>query len=536
MLEAVSMDIIKNSPDAAKIIESLRDTGYSFETAIADVVDNSIDAGASSIDIQISLNISSEITVSIADNGGGMGRDELIRAMKYGSPNPHNQQSLGKYGLGLKTASTAFCRELSVTSRKSGSDLPLTACWDLDLVQKTNDWELKLGEPAEAAIKHLEFIAPGSSGTVVAWGKVDRILRSTYGAQDYKKADRALSRRLDNLRAHLSKVFQRYLDPDFSDIQNVTMSVNSTPLAPWDPFLIGSSELILGKEHIADVNGDRASFSIKAYILPHKSDMSEDQQKLALISNKRQGLYIYRHGRLIQDASWLDLYTQEPHCSLLRVDLSFDERCDMLLNLDIRKSQIILQTGLESFIKDFLAAPRKEAAKRYRKAQNVASGKHSQNIHGNSNQNINNHAKDVSLAKVEAVPGEKNQAFVEGQVKIHIPIYEPNKPGEIHVRPAEDLESGLLFAPALIDGKQAVEINTSHDYYLKIYIPNRKQSATIQGIDALLWALCVAELKTTSNDMTEKFNDMRFEVSHILRKLVKDLPEPNLPNDESDEK
>jgi signal transduction histidine kinase len=101
-------------PDPERVIEGLRDTGYQFETAIADIIDNSIAANASVIDVNLAMDYDGNVIVSIADDGCGMDRDELIDAMRYGSRKRSDPSSLGKFGLGLKTASTAYCRKLSV--------------------------------------------------------------------------------------------------------------------------------------------------------------------------------------------------------------------------------------------------------------------------------------------------------------------------------------------------------------------------------------------------------------------------------------
>ena len=105
------------------------------------------------------------------------------------------------------------------------------------------------------------------------------------------------------------------------------------------------------------------------------------------------------------------------------------------------------------------------------------------------------------------------------------------KPGELFVQPQDGLDDNVLFEPALINGHQAVRINTAHPYYHKVYMPNLAKGVTIQGMDSLLWGLCVAELTTISDETSQHFEEMRFEVSRILRKLVEDLPEPILDED-----
>src|SRR5690606_26688125 len=115
----------------------------------ADIIDNSIAADASTVDLKVSMDFRGSIRVSIADDGIGMDRDGLIRAMRYGSPERPDPSSLGKFGMGLKTASTAFCRKLSVTSRPSGDVTPQRATWDLDHVVHAGRWELLLSDPPE---------------------------------------------------------------------------------------------------------------------------------------------------------------------------------------------------------------------------------------------------------------------------------------------------------------------------------------------------------------------------------------------------
>ena len=118
-------------PDPERVIVGLRDTGYEFETAVADIVDNSIAANATKVDLWLGADHRGNIRLSIVDNGDGMDRLGLFNAMQYGSRARPSAASLGKYGLGLKTASTAFCKRLSVVSRPDGKTSPLMATWDL---------------------------------------------------------------------------------------------------------------------------------------------------------------------------------------------------------------------------------------------------------------------------------------------------------------------------------------------------------------------------------------------------------------------
>lgn len=518
-------------PDPGRTMEGLRDTGYNFETAIADLVDNSIAAGAANVDIRVSMDFRGEIRVSIADDGEGMDRDGLVRAMRYGSPQRLDPASLGKYGLGLKTASTAFCRRLSVVSRKKGSQRAAMATWDLDAVSEAKKWNLLVSDsPDSEALKHLNEIAPNWSGTVVIWTKVDRLLNA-YQDPAGGHAANALRKHKRRLEEHVAAVYQRFLDVNDDRAQNVSIKIDGIAVKPWDPFQKGLSELVA--EENVKVEGTAAEFAVRAYILPRREEFASDElAKAAKLSSDRQGIYIYRQERLIHEADWLDMYQKEPHSTLLRVEFSFDHRLDDAFHLDIKKSQIILNDELWNWLKDqFLPAPRREANRRYRAGQKRDIEKASKGAHDASNRTIGNKEAEIGGAEVNVTNPNTGDVTVinsKGRFNLRLRVSSAAKPGEVYVQAANDVADGLLFEPAIIEMHKAVRINTDHPYYHKVYVPNFRESVTIQGMDSLLWALCVAELSATTDKTAESFRDMRFEVSRILRKLVESLPEPDV--------
>jgi hypothetical protein len=528
---------ILSVPDPGRTIEGLRDTGYDFETAIADLVDNSIAAKALQVDIRINQDFRGNVRVSIADDGDGMDRDGLVNAMRYGSPKRSDPASLGKYGLGLKTASTAYCRRLSVISRKDGSAPFCMATWDLDHVMESQKWLLLMSdEPDEEAVEHLNEIAPEKSGTVVVWTKVDRLL-GHYQDPGGKPAKKALAKKVGELNEHLAEIYQRFLDTNDKRARNVKIRLNGENVQPWDPFQAGLSELVASETIPTETeSGTEAEFTVKAFILPRREEFQSDEQaKAAKLSSDRQGIYIYREERLIHDADWLGMFQKEPHSTLLRIEFSFDHRLDEAFHLDIKKSQIILNDDLWNWFKDqFLPAPRREANRRYREGQKKDITKKSKGAHDASNRNIGNKEAEVGGAEVNVTDPNTGDVTVvnsRGRFKLKLPVGAASKPGEVFIQPADEVSDGLLFEPAIIDQHKAVRINTDHPYYRKVYVPNLNTSVTVQGMDSLFWALCVAELSATTDKTAENFSDMRFEVSRILRKLVESLPEPLTDSD-----
>jgi hypothetical protein len=525
-------------PDAARVVEGLRDTGYLFNTAVADVVDNSIAADATNIHLMLKQDFRGKITLRIYDDGTGMTRLDLMNAMRYGAKVRPSKASLGKFGLGLKTASTAFCRRLVVISRNKARGSLNTAIWDLDHVSKENKWEILIGESSTAEVKMFDEVLAGKAGTLVVWEKVDRVMKS-YKDSSGTAAKKAFDKIIEGpvgLRQHLATVYQRFLDHSDDRAGQINIELNGVAVKAWDPFCIGESKLE-GDENIPVEmsDGGLANFRIRAFILPRKEEFSsEDAWRRARLGNATQGIYIYREDRLIHGPDWLGLFAKEPHYSLLRIEFSFDHRLDSAFQIDIKKSQIILDESISLFVNDFIAPRRRAAELLYRSGARKDVAKTSLNAHDVSNRNISAKEDQVIKPDVKSLDATSGMAVLvnrAGEVRLKLTISAASKKNEVHVHAVESIDDGLLWAPAFIDGHCAVNINRGHPYYSKVYVPNLSQGVTIQGMDALLWGLSVAELNCVSDETKSTFEELRYEVSRNLKKLVEDLPEPKLPEE-----
>ena len=533
------LDDIDNPPDPERVIEGLRDTGYDFNTAVADIVDNSIAANASKVDILVDMDPNNEVTVYIADNGIGMNLAELKNAMKYGSDRRPDPSSLGKFGLGLKTASTSFCRKLSLISRGDDNKVRKVQ-WDLDYVAN-HGWKLKQIKVDEDELEILENTAEEGTGTLVIWENNDRFF-----LRDYKMrsaAQKALEKMIDGtdgLRFHLSAVYQRFLDPSFEEAPNVEITLNGEKVEPWDPFCSEepNTELLATKTvKVTMPDGEESGFTLKAYAIPRADTFtSKAAEKAAKISTKYMGFYIYRENRLIHYGDWLNMLVKDPHDSLLRVDFSFDHTLDDAFNVDIKKSRIQLNEKIYNFIStNFLKAPKRAANTKYRTGVNKTVSAKSQNAHSASNQNIDEKAPQIERSKVEVTNAEKGEVVIhndQGAFKHTIVVQAADKPDECRVVPVDSLEGNVLWEPAIIDGKHAVRINKSHPYYQKIYFPVLEQSVMVTGMDALLWAMAETELSLYNDATKDLYEDIRYQVSRSLKRLVADLPDPELDSEE----
>lgn len=520
-------------PDPTRLVEGLRDTGYVFNTALADIVDNSLDADASVIRVNIDMDIGGEIAISVADNGCGMNEDELLNALKYGSKTVEDPSRLGRFGLGLKTASTAFCRRLVVISRDSSEGQIHKAVWDLDHIAEVNEWELLFEETSEEEESILEEITDGGSGTLVKWEKTDRLLKD-YADIGGARARRGLRRIIEDFKNHAGIVYQRFLDPADTRARNVELFINGEAIRARDPFCKEEKnrDIVAGKQMLATMqDGRKIDFEVRACVLPRRDQFSSDEAaKQARLSNDMQGFYIYRENRLIHYGDWLGMFRNEPHFTLLRVEFTFDHRLDEKFNMDIKKSRILLDSELYYWLQtSFLPAPRNAAEQRYRMKDRIITDKTSKTAHDVSNANIKSKEDELLMSDIVITDKETGQVEVtnkQGTVIIKLPIIDPSKPGELVVQPVDSIVDGLLWEPALIEMHHAVRINTGHPYYYKVYTPNLISGVTVQGMDSLLWALCEAELGTVNQATKQYFAELRFEVSRLLRRLVEDLPEP----------
>ncbi|HBA49052.1 MAG TPA: ATP-binding protein [Lachnospiraceae bacterium] len=524
-------------PDPARVMEGLRDTGYDFNTAVADIIDNSIAANASKVNILLQMDPAGEVFVYIADDGCGMDFDELKNAMKYGSAERSNKASLGKFGLGLKTASTAFCRGLSVISR--GKDMvERKVQWDLDYIAITGAWNLKQPEIVPDEIDYLNETAQNGTGTMIVWEKIDRLLND---CKTRAAAMKALKKVEQSLEFHIAMVYQRFLDKNDQRTSNVTITVNGHEIEPWDPFCNGEENTTVLYEDELEIEMPEKSeipeLFIKAVLIPRRDEFStREAGEAARVSNDMQGFYVYRENRLIHYGDWMGMFSKEPHGTLLRVELSFDHNLDEAFHVDIKKSRILLNEEIFKHIKDsVMPAPRRAADERYRKGTKKKVENASVDAHKASNRSIEEKAKSVENSRVEVTnpsTGEVQISNSNGVFKHRITVHHTEKPDQSRVIPVESIDNGMLWAPTIADGKHAVEINMGHPYYQKVYYPILEQNVLVTGLDSLLWAMAEAELSTFNEETKEQYEDMRFLVSKCLRKLVADLPDPEIDGDE----
>lgn len=321
-------------PYAPTLIESTRAIGYSLEAAVADIIDNSIAAGANKVEIYF-FPIDGAY-IGILDNGKGMNEEELDLAMQYGSRNPseaRDSKDLGRFGLGLKTASLSQCRCLTVAT-KQGDQLRASR-WDIDHVAEVGEWSLLILDEEEISqVPQIECLMESDTGTLVVWQQLDRLKA---GETNFELA---LGRKIDSVREHLALVYHRYLSGE-SGITKLKLSINGEAVTPIDPFLKGKSTQPMDDEVlvIRDQN-----IVVRPYILPHLSRMTAEEVKQLGGKDglrKQQGFYVYRNKRLLVWGTWFRMMRQGDLSKLARIQVDIPNTLDELWTLDIKKSSAL---------------------------------------------------------------------------------------------------------------------------------------------------------------------------------------------------
>ncbi len=349
-------------PKAGAMMEALRGLGYSTAAALADIVDNSISAGASEARLRFDWD-GRDSRISILDNGRGMSDPELEAAMTLGTINPLDERAptdLGRFGLGLKTASFSQCRSLTVASKREGGAL-VCLRWDLDAIASDPEggWRMFEG-PAEGSEHFLEPLSSLRSGTLVLWERMDRVV--TAGSNFEHFAELAI-----DVESRLAMIFHRLIEGHRTAFR---LFVNDRAVAPWDPFMTGHPAKPW-ESPVARIPTPPGLVEAQCHVLPHKDKLSEDDFAKAGGPEgwtSQQGFYVYRNKRLLLAGGWLELgkgkaWNREESHRLARIRVDIPNSADGDWKIDVRKSTARPPVYVRSWLTGLAENTREKARK-----------------------------------------------------------------------------------------------------------------------------------------------------------------------------
>lgn len=365
-------------PNPKRLVKILASVGHTLPSAVADLVDNSISADATKIEITFGRPDDGHGRwMAISDNGRGMSESKLTEAMRIGSDADYEANSLGKYGYGLKGASWSQTDVFTVVTKERGKN-PRHLTWDIDNME---GWMAQSDpmEPWEEAASQLE-----DSGTVVLWKNMrpPQTMTVARGVDPYSAEIMALER-------HLALVFHRFLEGTAAGRKRVKLSINGKPVEPNNPVGHPLVSAYDAKTIRIPTEAEDGRVKVQAFLLPSEQELDDHHKKdgpeavrrahelIGLYGkrNETQGLFIYRHDRLIKWGGWHQMWeTNDEKTKLARVTVDFDKNLDDSFKINISKQIVQLSQQLQVNVKKIADEARKDSQRKYRKPKGAAGG------------------------------------------------------------------------------------------------------------------------------------------------------------------
>lgn len=529
------MKEITSIPNASRTFDALRSLGYNLNASIADVVDNSITnkVAANKVSVNFSLPTKNKIACRILDNGCGMNEKELEEAMRLGTETTYEEKDLGKFGMGMKTASLSHCNVLTVISKRKESDI----CgfrWDIGHIRKKGWTLLQLSKLEIQKILKKEKLDIESSGTIVFWDEVFWLDEQLNAYKSEKLRNNFYYRLIENVKLHLGMVYHRFLDETLGKSNVVEIKVNGDPVIPWDPFCRSEKNTreVSLKKDVAElkISGYSAAVKIAAFVVPNKESFSSEEAwkaaKGLLSWNDSQGYYIYRANRIIRFGGWHGTKAKDEHDKLARLSIDIDPGLDQLFRITVNKTKVQFPESLYQHLKNVVnPLVVKKAKSAYNKSDETLT------VQNNFRRN-ETHIAEISkeLIQENKIETKTSSNGHSGSVEVSNPSgtwlsnkisdflkYGSEKDYEII---SDRLEEDSLWKIVCDDSsKFKVIVNAAHPFYKHIYNTTTNKAVT-NAVDALIFSLAFAELYNKNNQNAGLFDTFKSVCSQALGRLV----------------
>lgn len=539
---------VTSIPAASRTLSALSDIGYNLNSALADIIDNSISQGhANNIWVHFVKNSDEKYSIRIVDDGVGMKHFELEEAMRLGSSDENYiKGDLSKYGMGMKTASLSQADELIVLS-KFNNENPTAYKWDMNYVKKNNQWEIFSYDELEVKklIKEINLeniflrdLSNTNHWTIVVWNNLKKFEKDIKSYKSKLTAENFYHRTFDNLEKYIRLVFHRFIEGK-NGIREVKIHFNGNKIEPLDPFCL--NEPYTKRYNLSEaasnfyIKSDIPPVKIKAYILPtnpkktgefkFSSIEAWEEAKGILSWNDAQGYYVYRNNRLINFGGWFYTKGKDEHDKLARASIDLTDEHDDIFTLDVKKTRVQFPESLKIHLKDKV----NKGFINYAKKRYSGSTK-------KTNQPLNSIRSNRSRNKISSF----SKRLVD---KDNIAVRHNNSEKELIInnpfgsKISDDLTYLLLESGQKIisdsfgedtylwkmvpnpNNEFQVLVNTDHPFYDLVY-SGEKDQKTSAVMDAFLFAMCFIELKCISEENEHLFSQMREVSSEVLKNFV----------------
>lgn len=529
------MKEITSIPNASRTFDALRSLGYDLNASIADVVDNSITdkVAANKVSVNFSFPTKSKIACRILDNGCGMNEKELEEAMRLGTETSYEEKDLGKFGMGMKTASLSHCNVLTVISKRKKSEI----CgfrWDIGHIRKKGWTLLQLSKSEIQEILKKEKLNIESNGTIVFWDDVFWLNEQFSSYENEKLRNNFYYRLVESVKLHLGMVYHRFLDGTLGKKNIIEIKVNGDKVSAWDPFCRSEKntrEVSLKKE-VGDfkISGYRNPVKIAAYVVPNKEAFSSEEAWKAAKGlvpwNDSQGYYIYRANRIIRFGGWHGTKAKDEHDKLARLSIDIDSGLDQLFRITVNKAKVQFPESLFQHLKNVVnPLVVKKAKSAYNKSDEPL-------IVQNNFRRNETHIAEISkeLIQESKIKTKSSTNSQSGSVEVSNPSgmwlsnkihdflkYGSEKDYEIV---SDRLEEDSLWKIVCDNSsKFKVIVNAAHPFYERIYNTTTNKAVT-GAVDALIFSLAFAELYNKNNQNAGLLDTFKSVCSQALERLV----------------
>jgi hypothetical protein len=529
------MKEIESIPNAGRTFEALRSLGYDLNASIADIVDNSITEKVSANKVSVTLSLSSngKIVCRIQDNGCGMNQNELKEAMRLGSDSNYKEEDLGKFGMGMKTASLSHCNILTVISKRKRSEV-CAYRWDIGHIRKRGWTLLQLTKSEIFEILKKEKIKIQENGTVVLWDDLFWLNEQLIGYENEKMRNNWYYRLVEDSKIHLGMTYHRFLDGSLGKAKSIEIKVNNFKVDAWDPFCraeVKSKEISLksGSGSIK-IKGYRSPVRIAAYILPAKEEFSSEEAwkkaKGLLSWNDSQGYYIYRGNRIIRFGGWQGTKAKDEHDKLARISIDIDSDLDALFRITVNKAKVQFPRVLFQHLK-LVVNPTitKKAKSVYNKSEGILKVKNKFRRNEFAITGISKQLMEENDIKITNSDNSKSASvkvinpsgtWLSNKISEFLK-YGSDKDYEII---SDRFNDDSLWKIICDEGsKFKIIVNAAHPFYKKIYNTSTNKAVT-DAVDAFIFSLAFAELYNKNNQNAALLNTFKSVCSEALKRLI----------------
>lgn len=494
-------------PNAGKLMESLRHTGYDNYNAIADIIDNSVDADAKNIWVEVHQE-KRDFVIKVIDDGIGMDENTLIEALRLGSETEKNIDSdLGRFGMGLCTAGLSMSRTTTVLTKQEKGPI-LVGINDLDWIINSNEFKSYVGEAdLEQNKTFREFLKEAIHGAVVTFSNSDRIQNTnvTIFANILKK--------------EIGRIFRKFIEAGRK------FYVNGELVQIVDPLMLSEPNTYLHSDEqypikIETSNGSiEDTIRIRMVLLPDFGPAGNKDRGINLLN---QGFYVMRNERELFAGQTLDIFTRDPHFNRVRAEISFSGTLDEQMGVHFTKRSIsmsqALRDKLQVLTRSQITHLGKIADEQRPKAEKEVSHEETERL-------ISKKSKLLVKPPAEQIM-EKEKKTTHGSPHVESKKESAREAAGERLRLICRFEEaaldrlGPLFYPFMSGSKVVIQWNINHPFYEKILVPKKEDKTFITALDFLIYSLASAELKSRSDDNVSLFENIRSDVSTNLRVLL----------------